>query len=185
MVVFRHLEIRTDWLSVTSIWIGWEGESWFSMSHLLPSNSFFGGAFGFSETSLREEAVEFWRMLGGLGLISGPGLLLREMSLSEAEGTTLEVRRLGFLCVIWDLSTFLRPEVTDSPLLSWAKTAFMSVAPAWDPDGVGPGGGGGAELEKSGSGGGGGGGAPVPPLEDGVWVWEVPLMVEESKSMSR
>lgn len=96
-------------------------------------------------------------MLSGLGFLPGAGLLPRPDGPSE---TVELVRRDGFLCVISDLSTFLRPEVTDSPLLSSEKTAPKPPAAGagagvdsalMSRTGGGPGGGGG---------GGGGGGAP-------------------------
>lgn len=49
-------------------------------------------------------------------------------------GTTLLDRRSGFLWVIWDESTFFRPDVTDPPLLSAARRAvgpFAVGAPEW------------------------------------------------------
>lgn len=106
MVVFLHLVMRMDWLISTSSSTGPEGESKFSTSHLLPSNSFFGCFFG-SDVVFCWEAELFCRMLGGLGLISGPGLRERLMSdveeFADAEalsGTVELARRDGFLCVI-------------------------------------------------------------------------------------
>ena len=168
---------------MTSSSTGEVGWSKFSISHLLPSSSFFGSFFG----SLRCEALLLCRMLGGLGLISGPGLRERLMSVEEAEadvasfsGTVLPARREGFLCVICELSTFFSPEVTDSPLFSCSKTEPMSPGPPFCvdtlvelDDGV-------CALSKFGSGGGGGGGATAP--DEGV----APLVVgDESNSASR
>ena len=157
----------------------------------MPSSSFLGCAAGALEAGLEVEVevevevVEFWRIDGGLGLISGPGLRFRDMSAEEVScclsGTVELERSAGFLCVIWLLSTFFRPEVTDSPRLSCSKTAPMSPAPPFAAAGAGPGGGGGAALlSKFGNGGGGGGGAP--PIEEGVAG--MPLEVE-SASVSR
>ena len=67
-------------------------------------------------------------------------------------------RREGFLCVISDLSTFFRWEVTDEPRDISSNTAPMSEEPLELDPFKGIGGGGGA-LSKVGSGGGGGGGA--------------------------
>ena len=179
MVVFLQRVMRMLWVRVTSSSRGEGGESKFSMSHLLPSSSFFG-CFLLSVVDFEEacccckvEALLFCRILGGLGLISGPGLRVRLMSVEEEaegvlllSGTTPVERREGFLCVICDASTFFRPEVTDSPRLSCSKTAPMSLPPAFVAGGAGPGGGGGgALLAKVGKGGGGGGGAPA--LEGG------------------
>ena len=67
-----------------------------------------------------------------------------------ALGTVPLALKLGFLWVISDLSTFLRPLVTSSPLLISAKTAAAPPAGAAAAEGgIGAGGGGG----------GGGGGA--------------------------
>jgi hypothetical protein len=90
-----------------------------TMSHFVPINSFFGGFFV--------------RMLSGLGFLpGGTGLLaLVELTLpvlSFLLGTGAVARKEGFLCVIWDLSTFFSPAVTASPLLSCSKTA--SIAPS-------------------------------------------------------
>lgn len=87
-------------------------------------------------------------MLSGFGFLLGAGDLPREVGLP---GTIDCARRLGFLCVCSDLSTFRRPAVTAEPWLSWSKTADMSLLGAAALiTGGGPGGGGG----------GGGGGAP-------------------------
>ena len=69
--------------------------------------------------------------------------------------TVEEVLNSGFLCVIWDGSTFLSPEVTDPPLLSAASRAAAPPAPAAAAAGL---------ADWSTGGGGGGGGAP-PPVE--------------------
>lgn len=183
-MVFLQREMRIDWERETSRVMGWEGESWFSRIHLLPSSSFFGSFLGgddedgVSRDAVLEEDVLFCRMLGGLGLISGPGLRERVMSgLVEAvSGTVLPARREGFLCVICDLSTLRRPAVTDSPLLSCSKTAPMSppaAAPTAAPAAAAPmpladeaeDDAGGA-LSKVGSGGGGGGGGGAAPAAE-------------------
>ena len=117
-----------------------------TINHLLPSSSFF--------PSFRDGTPPLVRMLSGLGFVSGLGLLL----LSE---TALPVRREGFLCVISLRSTFRRPEVTDSPLLSCSKTAPMSPEAALF--GLTPGGDGKESRLGSGGGGGGGGGPPAAP----------------------
>lgn len=129
MVVAVHLVMRMDWDKETSISTGWAGELWLEMSHLLPSSSFWGCGVGLLESEADAgfccwEEVLFWRMLGGLGLTSGPGLRLRLLSLGTV---LLSARREGFLCVICDLSTFFSPDVTDSPRLSCSKTAPMSL----------------------------------------------------------
>jgi hypothetical protein len=133
--------------------------------HLLPSNSFLDGFF--------------IRMLSGLGFLPGAGLLPRADGPSE---TVELVRREGFLCVISDLSTFLRPEVTDSPLLSSEKTAPKPPAAGAGAGadsvlisrtGGGPGGGGG----------GGGGGAP-PAAGAGAAGGDAGLASEASLSIT-
>lgn len=80
-------------------------------------------------------------------------------ALPELAGTTLDARRSGFLCVISDLSTFLRPFVTSSPRLSSAKTAPI---PPVDCTGAGAG---------TGAGGGGGGGGGGGPAVEGWEYW--------------
>lgn len=178
MVVFLHLVMRMDWVISTSTSMGEDGESKFSINHLFPSSSFFGGCFFGSAATFCWDAEEFCRMLGGLGLISGPGL--RERLISEVDevadgvalsGTVELARREGFLCVICDLSTFFRPAVTDSPRLSCSKTAPMSEPPEV------------ADFvvlacalgSKVGKGGGGGGGGGAP-LDEGVGVEAAPLV---------
>lgn len=108
--------------------------------HLLPSSSFLGGFFV--------------RKLSGFGFLVGPlgDVPLVEDELLLRSGTTAVVRKDGFLCVICDASTFLRPDVMAAPLFRSAKTAPISAAGAFFAPGAGgrPGGGGG----------GGGGGAP-------------------------
>ena len=185
MVVLAHFDIRTDWLISTSSSMGAEGESWFSISHLLPSSAFFGCFFGSAEAvaAFCWDALLFWRMLGGLGLISGTGLREREMSeVEEAveadlSGTVEVARREGFLCVICDLSTFFNPEVTDMPRLSCSNMAPISepsdvadlVVLAW------------ALGSKVGRGGGGGGGGGAPPDEGvGVAPLVAPFVVGEA-----
>lgn len=75
------------------------------MSHLLPSISLRGGFLV--------------RILSGFGFLPGMGDLPRSDVCDEerlgAEGVIEEARSDGFLCVISVLSTFRRPEVTDSP----------------------------------------------------------------------
>lgn len=75
-------------------------EGWkHTIVHLLPSSSFFGGFLT--------------RMFSGLGFFPGAGLFPRtDVSRS---GTFDEARKVGFLCVICDLSTFFSPLVTASP----------------------------------------------------------------------
>lgn len=144
-----HFVIRIDWLISASISTGVEGESKFSMIHLLPSNSFFGGFFV--------------RKLSGLGFLPGGAgeCPLVDEVLSLRSGTTEVDRNDGFLCVICDGSTFFNPDVTFSPFWRSANTAPMSVAAAFGfggggrPPGGG-GGGGGAAPPMPGSGGGGG-----------------------------
>jgi hypothetical protein len=122
---------------------GGKGEERRTIIHLLPSSSFLGGFLA--------------RMLSGLGFLpGGAGLLPRAAALPS--GTVDPARSDGFLCVISDLSTFRRPAVTASPLLSSEKTAPMPPAAAGSAafctlilrTGGGPGGGGG-----------GGGGPPA------------------------
>lgn len=186
MVVFLHLEMRMDWLSETSISIGFDGLSWFSISHLLPSNSFFGSLLGVplpAPPTRCCEALLFCRILGGFGLISGPGLrdrLIPSAVAYDFSGTAPLARRSGFLCVIWLLSTFFNPEVTDSPRFSCANTEPISPAepsPFCAEDAEDEGG----WLSKFGNGGGGGGGAPlVPEVVEGVGGDLTPLVVEEA-----
>jgi hypothetical protein len=101
--------------------------------HLFPSSSFLGGFLT--------------RMLSGLGFLPGAGLFPRTDA--SRSGTVDEARKAGFLCVISDLSTFLRPFVTASPLLSSEKTAprplgeGSSLTSLICRTGAGPGGGGG------------------------------------------
>lgn len=130
-----------------------DDEALLTISHLLPSSSFFGGFLV--------------RMLSGFGFLPGMGLLARPRLdvLSLRVGTVAPARNEGFLCVISSLLTFLRPLVTASPLLSSLKTASMPLGFAvaagscWISNiGGGPGGGGG-----------GGGALPV----GGVGVVEV------------
>lgn len=92
-------------------------------------------------------------MFSGLGFLLGAGDLPRRALDPSDSGTIDPARRLGFLCVICDLSTLRRLEVIPSPWLSWSKTAPMSAAGA---AGAGAGG------IPGGGGGGGGGGAPPP-----------------------
>ena len=131
------------------------------MVHLLPSSSFFGGFLT--------------RMLSGLGFLLGVGLLPRtDPSFS---GTVEFARKDGFLCVISDLSTFLRPLVTASPLLSSEKTApkpppscagAALVSLIWRTGGGpggGGGGGGGPPAAGAGAAGGAAGGAALRALD--------------------
>lgn len=114
------------------------------MYHLFPSSSFLPSFFVL--------------MLSGFGFVPGP-LLLWLLKLSELfvlSGTAPLALKPGFLCVIWLLSTFLSPAVTDSPLFNASKTAPIS------PD-LGFGGAGKASNVGMGGGGGGGGGPPAPP----------------------
>ena len=104
-------------------------------------------------------------MLSGLGFVPGAGLLARAAD-AELSGTVEPARRDGFLCVISDLSTFRRPLVTSSPLLSSEKTAPRPVA-------AGPGSGFCSSILRTGGGpggggGGGGGGAAAPPAGAGA-----------------
>ena len=69
-------------------------------------------------------------------------------------GTVPPALSAGFLCVIWLLSTFLKPFVTSSPLFSCSNTAVMPPAAGAGAPVAGGGGG------PGGGGGGGGGGAP-------------------------
>ena len=99
------------------------------------------------------------------GFLLGRGDLPRELEEDWEEdrsGTVPAARREGFLCVISDLSTLRRLEVT-APELIWSKSAVMSPA-VEGLCGAAPGGGGGAEgalfSSNEGNGGGGGGGAP-------------------------
>lgn len=130
------------------------------MYHLLPSSC------------LREGFLE--RMLSGFGFLLGTGDFPRAVGdvapvlESLRSGTSEPARRLGFLCVISDLSTFRRPEVIADPLFNCSKTddispvdtAFGGAAP---PAGGG-GGGGGPPAPAVGGGGGGGGGGNVEPV---------------------
>jgi len=61
---------------------------------------------------------------------------------TAAAGTTLVARSSGFLCVIWDFSTFLSPEVMASPLFKAAKRALASGLAAPPEGGSAPAGGG-------------------------------------------
>jgi hypothetical protein len=120
---------------------GGEEEGVHTIVHLFPSSSFLGGFLT--------------RMLSGLGFLPGAGLFPR--TALEFSGTVEPARREGFLCVISDLSTFLSPLVTASPLLSSAKTALKPAA--------GPGSGFCSLILRTGGGpgGGGGGGGGAPP----------------------
>jgi hypothetical protein len=73
-----------------------------TMIHLFPSSSFLGGFLV--------------RMLSGLGFVGGEDLV--ELWLLLLIGTGAAALKEGFLCVCCEGSTFLRPEVTASPLLS-------------------------------------------------------------------
>lgn len=109
--------------------------------HLLPSsNSSLGG---------------FFANVAGLALTSGAVLAL--------SGTTPLPRSSGFLCVIWDGSTFFKPEVTDPPRLRSASRAPAPPAALGGPDTEPEEG---AELRSAGGGGGGGGGPDGAALED-------------------
>lgn len=82
-----------------------------------------------------------------------------------AAGTTLDARRLGFLCVISDLSTLRSPFVTSSPRFRSAKTAAAPPAEA-------------ACAAAAGGGGGGGGGAdPGAEAADENWFNGTPYIV--------
>mmetsp|Transcript_8775 Transcript_8775/g.8689 ORF Transcript_8775/g.8689 Transcript_8775/m.8689 type:complete len:220 (-) Transcript_8775:780-1439(-) len=115
----------------------------FSMIHLVPStNSIFAGFF-FGSTRFRlDDKLEGF--FGGVGfLATGGAACLKD----------------GFLWVISDLSTFLRPDVMFSPLFKSAKTAFIPPDGA-DEEVL-------SELSESkiaAGGGGGGGGGAAPPL---------------------
>lgn len=117
-----------------------------TMTHLLPSSANLDGF-------LPDNAAGLDGLVGRLDV----GLVLA--------GTVLEARSSGFLWVISDLSTFLKPFVTSSPRFSSAKTAPML------PPGA-------ADGEAAGGGGGGGGGAPGAPeaevAEDLNWLTGTP-----------
>jgi hypothetical protein len=118
------------------------------MSHLVPSSSVFGGFF--------------WNDCGFGGFAGRPEDEVLADS-AGAAGTGAVPRSVGFLCVCCDASTFFRPEVTPSPLLSAAKTLDMSPADAalGVAEGEGAAGAGGGP-------GGGGGGAGAEVEEDGA-----------------
>ena len=135
--------------------------------HLFPSNSFFGGFFV--------------RKLSGFGFLPGAGLVPRPPlplpappltpkldELSLRCGTVELCRRLGFLCVICEASTFFNPAVTPSPLFRSANTAPISAGCFDFAEGTGgrlPGGGGGpggGGMAPEGGGPGGGGGIEDP-----------------------
>ena len=86
MVVFVQRLMRTEWLIEAAISTISEGESKYSMIHLLPSRVLRAGFFV--------------RMLSGLGFLPGRGdLLLVEVWEDERtgpEGTAEEARREGF-----------------------------------------------------------------------------------------
>ena len=154
MMLLLQRVMRMDWFCWAETSMISSGLSKFSMSHLLPSRSLRGG--------LRE------RMLSGLGFLLGAGDLPRDKL--GRSGAVDPARKLGFLCVISDLSTLRRPEVICSPWLSWSNTADMSGAGAVGAGAGGiPGGGGGGGAPPPGTlragtrgGGGGGGTAPAP-----------------------
>jgi hypothetical protein len=75
-------------------------------------------------------------------------------------GTTDELLNSGFLWVIWDGSTFLRPEVTDPPLLRAARRA---PAPAALPAAAAA-----LGADDESEGGGGGGGAAAEGVDEGT-----------------
>ena len=78
-------------------------------------------------------------------------------------GTTDELLNSGFLWVIWDGSTFLRPEVTDPPLLRAARRAPAPAAPpAAAPAALG------AEDDSVAGGGGAGAAGVEEGTEDGA-----------------
>lgn len=74
-----------------------------------------------------------------------------------AEGAGADVRRVGFLWVISDLSTLRSPEVTLEPREIWSKTAPMSEEPDRGVLPFGAIGGGSGRPSNEGRGGGGGG----------------------------
>lgn len=117
------------------------------MSHLLPSRSLRGGFL--------------LRMLSGLGFLLGMGDFAREDVCDDdrlgAEGAGADVRRVGFLWVISDLSTLRSPEVTLEPREIWSKTAPMSEEPDRGVLPFGAIGGGSGRPSNEGRGGGGGG----------------------------
>lgn len=105
MVVFVQRLMRMEWLIEAAISTISEGESKYSMIHLLPSRVLRAGFLV--------------RMLSGLGFLPGRGdLLLVEVWDDERtgpEGTAEEARKDGFLCVWVEGSTLRRCEVTLSP----------------------------------------------------------------------
>lgn len=115
------------------------------MSHLVPSSSVFGGFF--------------WNEEGFGGFAGGPF----ELEDRDKAGAGADPRSAGFLCVICEASTFLRPLVTEPPLLRSAKTLDMSPAAGAAAFGVGVDCGAGAE----GAAGGGGGGAGAEGAAEG------------------
>lgn len=157
MVVLVQREMRMEWVIEAGISRIWPGESWCSISHLLPSSSFLGGFLV--------------RMDSGLGFLLGPRppREVWEEERTGALGTGAWARREGFLWVWAEGSTFLRCEVTSEPREIWPKTAPMSDVLEVDVVPLGGIGGGGGPS-KAGSGGGGGGGGGAGADDDGGGV---------------
>lgn len=88
-----------------------------------------------------------------------PGLGLRGGPFFPLSGTMLAERSEGFLCVIWELSTFRNPEVAAPPRFKSAKRAAAPEAAGVEAAC--------AELE-GGGGGGGGADADVLGIEEGA-----------------
>ena len=116
------------------------------------------------------------RILSGLGFTPGPAGLFDRCWCSP--GTMAVVRREGFLCVIWDLSTFFRPDVTSSRLRA-EKTEDMP--PLSPPTLLAPVDGWPGMLSNCGKGGGGGGGGPPA---DGDGAGGVPFVDDPEEDAS-
>eukprot|EP01136_Pigoraptor_vietnamica_P005910 Opistho-1_new@38190 len=91
--------------------------SWYSIAHRLPSSS------------SRRGGIFLAAAAAGADVFGLPS--------SSFAFTTDDARRAGFLCVISLLSTFLRPDVTPSPLLSALNTSERPPPPALGADAAG------------------------------------------------
>lgn len=89
-----------------------------------------------------------------------PGLGLRGGAFFASSGRVRAGRSAGFLCVIWELSTFRNPEVTAPPRFRSAKRAAVPEAGGTEATG--------AEAEGGGGGGGGGADDGVSGMDEGA-----------------